>query len=152
MQCFSWAPRHCPVFMSSTDCAHHYENLQHYIAYWQSWRKNVRQCFAQHTATYQKVIVVQITANNFTLNFHCSTVMLPVTHQLSKSQFEPNFAAPAAPSRLGLKAVCCFTMLFGVWGSMLLCVAPPAICSSIKALKGYKPTLRCACCRYDAYI
>jgi len=81
------------------------------------------------------VNVVDINANNFSFNEHGSTIMLPVTNQLSESQFEPTPTATPAPSRLGLKAVCRFTMLFGVWGSMLLCVAPSAICSSIKALK-----------------
>ncbi len=85
------------------------------------------------------VNVVDINANSFRFYKHDSSIMLPVTDQLSESQFEPTSTATPAPSRLGLKAVCRFTMLFGVWGSMLLCVAPLAICSSIKALKSCEP-------------
>ena len=85
------------------------------------------------------VNVVDVNANSFRFNEHGLTIMLPVTDQLSESQFEPTPTDTPAPSRLGLKAVCCFTMLFGVWGSMLLCVAPLAICSSIKALKSCEP-------------
>lgn len=92
------------------------------------------------------VNVVDISANSFRFNEHDSAVMLPVTDQLSESQFKPTPTATPAPSRLGLKAGCRFTMLFGVWGSMLLCVAPSAVCSSIKGLKRCEPTLQRACC------
>lgn len=39
-------------------------------------------------------------------------------------QLEAIFIATFPTSRLGLKAKCRFTMLFGVRGSMLLCVVP----------------------------
>ena len=54
-------------------------------------------------------------------------------------QLEAIFKATFPPSRLGLKAKCRFTMLFGVRGSMLLCEVPSVTYSGSTMLIALSP-------------